>query len=169
MIEVDQNHPEVHIEFMKNNLVVQNQQESSVFRNSAYPSSRWVSVAEINYSTIPSHTIYSDLGPSALVALTLFHNLARCDTTSQIHDCSKTPAWAAWISIPNLNDTLVGLPHEPDIFCPESLHMQQFECFIVLMYNKYCGAGGVNETRHRLFSTANRSLENIPPTHAVLS
>jgi hypothetical protein len=37
------------------------------------------------------------------------------------------------------------------------------------MHKKGCGAAGFNEVRHGLFTTGNKSLENIPPTEAALS
>ena len=120
------------------------------------------------YRDIPVHTICSKLGPSRSLALPLFHSLTGCDTTSQFLGCGKKTAWAAWTSMPDLTDTLVALTHNPDIFSLESVHMQQIERFVVLMYSKGCGAAGVNEARHRLFTTGSRSLENIPPTQAAL-
>ena len=77
-------------------------------------------------------------------------------------------AWAAWRSIPDLTNTLVALTNTPDLFSLESVHMQNIERFVVLMYSKGCGAAGVNEARHCLFTTGSRSLENLPPTQAAL-
>ena len=120
------------------------------------------------YRDIPVHTIYSDLGPSKSLALPLFHSLTGCDTTSQFLGCGKKTAWAAWRSIPDLTNTLVALTNTPDLFSLESVHMQNIERFVVLMYSKGCGAAGVNEARHCLFTTGSRSLENLPPTQAAL-
>ena len=120
------------------------------------------------YRDIPVHTICSNLGPSKSLALPLFHSLTGCDTTSQILGCGKKTAWAAWTSLPDLTDTLVALTQDPDLFTLESIHMQQIERFVIIMYSKGCGAASVNEARHRLFTTGSRSLENIPPTQAAL-
>ena len=46
--------------------------------------------------------------------------------------------------------------------------MAVIECFIVIMYSKGCGAKSVNEARHHLFTTGQKSLDNIPPTQASL-
>ncbi len=121
-----------------------------------------------NYRDIPVHFICSNLGPSKSLALPLFHSLSGCDTASQFLGFDKKTAWTAWSSIPQLTDTLVALTHDPNMFSIESLHMQRIERFVVLMYSKGCGAAGVNEARHRLFTTGSRSLENIPPTQAAL-
>ena len=40
--------------------------------------------------------------------------------------------------------------------------MQNIERFALHMYSKGCGAAGVNEAGHRLFTTGSRSLETIP-------
>ena len=120
------------------------------------------------YRDIPVHTICSNLGPSKSLALPLFHSLTGCDTTSQILGCGKKTAWVAWTSLPDLTDTLVALTQDPDLFTLESIHMQQIERFVIIMYSKGCGAASVNEARHRLFTTGSRSLENIPPTQAAL-
>ena len=88
--------------------------------------------------------------------------------TSQFLGCGKKTTWAAWTNIQELTDTLVALTHDLDLFSLESVHMQQIECFIVLMYSKGCGAARVNEARHHLLTTGSRSLENIPPTQATL-
>ena len=46
--------------------------------------------------------------------------------------------------------------------------MAVIERFIVIMYSKGCGAKSVNEARHQLFTTGQKSLDNIPPTQASL-
>jgi len=56
----------------------------------------------------------------------------------------------------------------PETFTQDSVHMQQIERFVILMYSKACGAASVNEARQRLFTSGSRSLENIPPTQAAL-
>ena len=46
--------------------------------------------------------------------------------------------------------------------------MAIIERFIVIMYSKGCGAKSVNEARHHLFTTGQKSLDNIPPIRASL-
>ena len=121
-----------------------------------------------NYRDIPVHTIYSDLGPAKSSALPLFHSWTGCDTTSQFLGCRKKTAWAAWKNLPELTDTLVALTDNPDLFTLESVYMRTIEHFVILMYSKGCGAAGVNEARHYLFTSGSKSLENIPPTQAAL-
>ena len=52
----------------------------------------------------------------------------------------------------------------PSIFSLESFLMQRFERFLVLVYNVWCGAAGVNEARLHLFISGTTSLESIPST-----
>ena len=120
------------------------------------------------YRDIPVHELHAGLGPSKPIALTLFHSLTGCDTTSQFLGCGKKTAWAVWNSFPDLTDTLVALTLNPNMFGIESIHMQRIERFVVLMYSKGCGAAGVNEARLRLFTSGTKSLESIPPTQAAL-
>ena len=120
------------------------------------------------YRDIPVHELHAGLGPSKPIALTLFHSLTGCDTTSQFLGCGKKTAWAVWNSFPDLTDTLVALTLNPNMFVIESIHMQRIERFVVLMYSKGCGAAGVNEARLRLFTSGTKSLESIPPTQAAL-
>ena len=120
------------------------------------------------YRDIPVHVISSTIGESKSLALPLFHSLTGCDTTSQFLGCGKKTAWAAWNSTPELTDTLVALTNNPDLLSIESTHMQNIEHFVVRMYSKGCGAGGVNEARHNLFTTGTKSFESLPPTQAAL-
>ena len=39
------------------------------------------------YRDIPVHSFHIGLGPSKFIALTLFHSLTGCDTTSQFLGC----------------------------------------------------------------------------------
>ena len=112
--------------------------------------------------------LHAGLGKSKSIALTLFHSLTWCDTTSQFLRCGKKTAWAVWNSFPDLIDTLVALTLNPNMFGIESIHMPPIERFVVLMYSKGCGAAGVNEARLRLFTSGTKSLESIPPTQAAL-
>ena len=70
-----------------------------------------------HYRDIPIHTIRSNIGPLKSLALSLFHSLTGCDTTSQLFGCGKKTAWAAWSSMPELTDTLLALTYKPDLFC----------------------------------------------------
>ena len=129
----------------------------------------WVGVGTgMKYRDIPVHSLHAGLGPSKSIALTLFHSLTGCDTTSQFLGCGKKTAWAVWNSFLDLTDTLVALTLNPNMFGIESIHMQRIERFVVLMYSKRCGAAGVNEAILRVFTSGTKSLESIPPTQAAL-
>ena len=85
------------------------------------------------YRDIPVHSLHAGLGPSNSIALTLFHSLTGCDTTSQFLGCGKKTAWAVWNSFPDLTDRLVALTLNPNMFGIEAIHMQRIERFVVLM------------------------------------
>ena len=85
------------------------------------------------YRDIPVHSLHAGLGPSKSIALTLFHSLTGFDNTSQFLGCGKKTAWAVWNSFPDLNDALVALTLNPNMFGIESIHMQRIERFVVLM------------------------------------
>ena len=102
------------------------------------------------YRDIPVHSLHAGLGPSKSIALTLFHSLTGCDTTSQFLGCGKKTAWVVWNSFPDLTDMLVALTLNPNMFGIESIHIQWIERFVVLMFSKGCSAAGVNEARLRL-------------------
>jgi hypothetical protein len=123
-----------------------------------------------NYRDIPIHAIYSQLSPSRSLALPLFHSLTGCDTTSAFLGCGKKTAWAAWTATPNLSNTLIELTQNPDLINTEPVYLQRLEQFVVNMYSRGSQVHGlnVNEARLRLFSSGQRSLENIPPTQAAL-
>ena len=120
------------------------------------------------YHDIPVHSLHAGLGPSKTIALTLFHSLTGCDTTSQFLGCGKKTAWAVWNSFPDLTDMLVALTLNPNMFGIESNHMKRIERFVVLMFSKGCCAAGVNEATLRLFTSGTKSLESIPPIQAAL-
>ena len=120
------------------------------------------------YRDIPVHTICANIGPSKSLALPLFHSLTGCDTTSQFFGHGKKTAWGAWNSSPRLTETLVELTDNPELLTPESVHMQRIERFVLQMYSKGCDSAGVDEARHRLFTTGKKSLDKLPPTQAAL-
>ena len=82
----------------------------------------WVGFGTGNkYRDIPVHSLHAGLGPSKSIALTLFHSLTGCDTTSQFLGCGKKTTWAVWNSFPELTDTLVALTLNPNMFGIESI------------------------------------------------
>ncbi len=103
-----------------------------------------------------------------VTSLPLFHAFTGCDTTSQLLGCGKKTAWAAWENMPEITETLLALMEDPNSFVLDSIHMQRFERFHVIMYSKSCSAATVNQARQKLFSHGLRSLEAIPPTQAAL-
>ena len=117
---------------------------------------------------IPIHDICSDLGPSRSMALPLFHAITGCDTISHFLGGGKKTAGASWQNTPGLTETLLALTNTSSCFSLGSLHMQKLERFVVITYSRGCGLAKVNEARHRLFTSAKNTLENMPPSRAAL-
>ena len=69
------------------------------------------------YRDIPVHSLHAGLGPSKSIALTLFHSVTGCDTTSQFLGCGKKTTWAVWNSFPDLTYMLVALTFKPQHVC----------------------------------------------------
>ena len=79
--------------------------------------------------------------------------------------CGKKTAWTSWQNTAGLTETLVALTDEPLLFSLESLHMQNLERFVVIVYSKGCGLAMVSEARHRLF-TSGKKNSGEHSTHA---
>lgn len=89
----------------------------------------------------------------------------QCSHKSHDTECGKHIAWTAWTNLPDLSNTFVALTQYTNFFTLDTITMKHIERFAILMYNKRCGT--VNETRHRLFTTGSKSLENTPYSQAV--
>lgn len=121
----------------------------------------------MNYRDIPAHEIRKDLDPQKSLALPLLHALTGCDTTSAFLGHGKKSARAALEATPDLTESLVTLTSDPEQI-NNDVHVQRLERMVVIMYSKSCGSSCIDEARHHLFTTGNKSLENLPPTQAVL-
>ncbi|KAL8599464.1 hypothetical protein ACOMHN_029279 [Nucella lapillus] len=108
---------------------------------------------------IPIHAISTQLGQLRCLALPLFHAVTGCDTMSHFLGCGKKSAWSAWLSTPELTDTLITLTCNPQELSLQSQHMCTLERFVVVMYSKSCGLGRVNEARFRLFTSGKKTPE----------
>ena len=121
-----------------------------------------------NYRDIPIHTIANQLGPAKSLALSLFHALSGCDTTSQLYGCGKKTAWQAWEALPELTGVLLELRQSPDKLTIESPQMRCLDRVFVLQYSRTCDASSVNQARQILFTKGLRSFESLPPTQCAL-
>ena len=117
---------------------------------------------------IPIHEVVNTLGPEKSAALPLFHSFTGCDSTPSFFGIGKKTAWGIWESFPELTGTLNELTQNPELFSPVSVHMEQLERFVVLLYSKGSGCSKVNEARKMLFSHGKRLLDGIPPTQDAL-
>ena len=99
------------------------------------------------------------MGPERASALSFFHALTGCDTTSAFCGIGKKTAWDAWEIFPQVTTVFFSLSKN---LC-EINHslLDKLEHFVVLLYSKTCEAERVNEARQELFARG-RSVENIP-------
>ena len=99
-------------------------------------------------------------------ALMFFHAVSGCDTVSSFLGRGKKSAWLAWSSCPSVTYAFLDLSLQPlDVSCEI---LWKVERFIVVMYSRKCSASGVNEAGKELFAQCSRTMENTPPTKAVL-
>ena len=95
-----------------------------------------------SYKDIPIHHISQLLGPQRCKVLPLFHAITGCEVVSAMFGIGKKTAWNAWISYPEVTDTLVAITQDPNSFTLDSLHMRHIEHWTVFMYSKNCNADG---------------------------
>jgi hypothetical protein len=120
------------------------------------------------YTDIPIHEVALKLGPDKCKALPFFHAFTGCDLTSSMLGIGKKSGWNAWMSFPQVTETMNSLTENPQELTEDSLHMKRIEQFTVLMYSKNSSCSTVNEARQLMFTHSLRSLESIPPTKAAL-
>ena len=101
------------------------------------------------------------------VALPFFHAVTGCDTVSYFAGKGKKTAFQVWKSNPEVTDIFRLLSSPQDTVSEEQCRV--LGRFVVLMYSRTCPHQTVNEARQALFAQGNKSIENIPPTQAVLA
>jgi len=119
------------------------------------------------HSFVTAHLIAEQLGPIKSAALPGFHAFTGCDTVSSFSGRGKKTVWDTWLAYPEVTRafTLISLPV---IFIPDDVsHI--FERFVVLMYRRTSSNSTVNQKHKELFTSLNRSIDNIPPTSAALT
>ena len=128
----------------------------------------WVAFgAGKNYRFVPAHEIAKTMGRGRSLALPGFHAFTGCDTVSAFNGCGKKTAWECWSTFTEATRAFEHISL-PVALIPDDV-AQTFERFVVLMYRKTSVNFTVNQERLELFTTQNRSIENIPPTSAALT
>ena len=118
-----------------------------------------------SFRYLAAHQIAACLGPEKSCALSMFHALTGCDTSSAFVGHGKKTAWVAWNSLPELTDALLRLACAPTEIPEHS--MQAIERFVILMYDQTSTCTDVNKARKKLFAKRS-SVQRIPPTRAAL-
>ena len=111
-------------------------------------SKQWVSEAPCWDWCIPTLSIHKAASPSMKHAM-----LLNTQGTQFLNPGYRNTGWTHSVSSPLHSRVWVYGSHRS---------------FIVIMYSKGCGAKSVNEARHHLFTTGQKSLDNIPPIQASL-
>ena len=62
-----------------------------------------------SYKNIPIQHIAQMLGPQHCIALPLFNALTGCDVVSAMFGIGKKTAWNAWLTYPQVTDTLIAI------------------------------------------------------------
>ncbi len=103
---------------------------------------------------------------STCATLPLFHALTGCDTVSAFAGRGQKTAWETWKAFSEVTEAFHELMQMPgDV---SELSKSLLERFVMLMYDRMSNIMEVDEARKQLFTQTSRSLENIPPTKAVL-
>ncbi|XP_037047284.1 uncharacterized protein LOC119082058 [Bradysia coprophila] len=125
----------------------------------------WISFGtKKNFRYIPIHKIVDNLGIEKSKALSLFHALSGCDTTSSSHGRGKKTFWDTWSIFPDLTKSILNLLEHPGEIDQE---FTVIEKIFVLLYDRSSQLEQVDDARQTMYKTS-FSLELIPPTKASL-
>ncbi|XP_061712127.1 uncharacterized protein LOC133521274 [Cydia pomonella] len=119
-----------------------------------------------HHNYIPVHEVANHLGADKAEALRGYHVFTGCDTVSAFYSKSKTLTWNTWQRYPEVTAAFKGLSN-PLEEMPENV-FNTLEKYVVRLYCGHVDIISVNDARKFLFTTKNRSLQNIPPTKDAL-
>ena len=106
------------------------------------------------------------LGEKRALALPMFHAFTGCDTVSFFAGKGKRSAMKAWEIASTVTQSFLSVEQNPSLVSDEDMAI--IEQFVVYLYDPTSELSSVNAVRLELFAKKNRSIENIPPTHASL-
>ena len=117
---------------------------------------------------IPIYNIVMDLGHAKSTALSAFHALTGCDTTSSFYGKGKT-AWTAWQSLLELTVPLQLLSRPDPSEQMIKAHTAILQQFVLLLYG-VCedGISTVNAARRHLFLKRGKNFLQMPPSSDAL-
>ena len=114
----------------------------------------------------PIHKIITSLTQQQCKAFPFFHSVTECDTVSYFAGKGKKTTFQAWKSNPEVTEIFRVLSSPQDTVSEEQCPLERF---VVVMYNCTCPHQTVKEAQQVLFVQGNKSIQNIPPTQAVLA
>ncbi|GFO12519.1 hypothetical protein PoB_003902400 [Plakobranchus ocellatus] len=115
---------------------------------------------------IPAHDIAKEIGYEKARALLRFHAFTGCDTVSSFAGRGKKTAFDIWKSFDEVTPAFSSLLTDPSTFNDDC--MSVLEAYVVLLYDHTCTETTVDSARKNIFTTKDRSMDNIPPTKAAL-
>ncbi|GFO47368.1 hypothetical protein PoB_007387300 [Plakobranchus ocellatus] len=115
---------------------------------------------------IPAHNITKELGYEKACALPMFHAFTGCDTVSSFAGRGKKTAFDIWKSFDEVTPVFSSLLTDPSTFNDDC--MSVLEAYVVLLYDRTCTETTVDSAKKNIFTTKDRSMDNIPPTKAAL-
>ncbi|KAG7160441.1 hypothetical protein Hamer_G001691 [Homarus americanus] len=89
------------------------------------------------------------LGPEKCKALPFLRTFSGCDTVSYFAGRGKRSVWEVWKAFYEATSTFCALASTPSSV---EDNVGVLDRFVVLLYDRACGAVGVNEARNQLFS-----------------
>ena len=98
--------------------------------------------------------------------LPMFHAFTGCDTVSSFAGRGKKTAFDIWTFFDEITPVFFTLLTNPSAFNDDC--MSVLEAYVVLLYDRTCTETTVNSARKHMFTTKDRSMDNIPPTRAAL-
>ena len=118
------------------------------------------------FSHISINDVCTELGDQRSLCVPLFHALSGCDTTSSFYGKGKKSTWLAWeASHEFVTQSLVYLSQNPfHSIKVDSLHFQNIERMVIILYDKMSQHKSVNLSRKEIFCKQSKTIEKLPPT-----
>ena len=112
-----------------------------------------------------THELASTVGPEKVRAMSIFHAITGCETTSEFKGKKKKIAWETWNAFPDITQAFLSLMDERELSRNNFNIIQHYVCNMYSRTSKYMK---VNEARRFMFAHGNKAFELILPTEAAL-
>ncbi|GFR76704.1 hypothetical protein ElyMa_005807900 [Elysia marginata] len=115
---------------------------------------------------IAVHEIAESLGPMRCYALSKFHSVMGCDTTSYFQHIGKRIVWKIWKLSDMLTTALCSLRKDPKILQDNIL--QTVKRFVILLYDRTSSIECIDAAQRDLFVRKGPKHSLLPPKKAAL-